>query len=403
MRLSETAPAAGSVRPTHRDNMAKTAGYYLSFIGLGLTAASLGPTLPGLAGQTGSHLSEISFLFTGRSLGYLIGTWFGGRFFDRVPGHPVIFAVLATLALTLAVVPLLPSLWLLTAVILVIGLAEGGLDVGGNTLLVWVHRHRVGPYMNGLHFFFGLGAFVSPIIVAQAILHTGGIAWAYWMLALLILPIAFYVLRLPSPAAQTAAKDDPSGRVNRLLVALIILFLFAYTGAEVAMGGWIFTYALARGMPEATSAYLTSAFWGALTLGRLLAIPIAIRLRPRYILLTNLVGCLVSLSFILIWPGSQLALWIGVLGTGLFMSAIFPTTLSLAERRMTITGRINSWFFTGASIGSMSLPWLIGQLFDVIGPGTVIWIVFADLSLALVIFFLLIARSARVVEKAVQD
>lgn len=403
MNLSETTPATGSAWSTSPENLSKTAGYYLAFIGLGLTAASLGPTLPGLAAQTGSHLSEISFLFTGRSLGYLLGTWFGGRFYDRTPGHPVIFAVLATLTLTLALIPLLPSLWLLTAIILVIGLAEGGLDVGGNTLLVWVHRHRVGPFMNGLHFFFGLGAFVSPIIVAQAILHTGGIAWAYWMLALLILPIAFYVLRLPSPAAQKVSANDPSGRVNRLLVALIILFLFAYTGAEVAMGGWIFTYALAQGMPEAISAYLTSGFWGALTVGRLLAIPVAMRFRPRYIMFSNLVGCLTSLSFILLWPGSQLALWVGVLGTGLSMSAIFPTTLSLAERRMTITGRINSWFFTGASVGSMSLPWLIGQLFELIGPGTVIWIVFIDMALALVIFFLLIARSARVMVKAAED
>ena len=47
------------------------------------------------------------------------------------------------------------------------GVAEGALDVGGNTLLIWVHRHKVGPFMNGLHFFFGAGAFLSPIIIAQ--------------------------------------------------------------------------------------------------------------------------------------------------------------------------------------------------------------------------------------------
>jgi len=46
--------------------------------------------------------------------------------------------------------------------------------------------------MNALHFFFGVGAFVSPIIVAQAILMTGDITWAYWVLALAHRDLAQY-------------------------------------------------------------------------------------------------------------------------------------------------------------------------------------------------------------------
>jgi FHS family Na+ dependent glucose MFS transporter 1 len=78
-------------------------------------------------------------------------------------------AALAVMAAMAFVVPTLSLLSLLIVVLLVLGMAEGLLDVGGNTLLVWVHQPNVGPYMNALHFFFGLGAFFSPIIVAQAI------------------------------------------------------------------------------------------------------------------------------------------------------------------------------------------------------------------------------------------
>jgi hypothetical protein len=42
---------------------------------------------------------------------------------------------------------------LLAGAIFALGMAEGALDVGGNTLLVWVHQEKVGPFMNGLHFF----------------------------------------------------------------------------------------------------------------------------------------------------------------------------------------------------------------------------------------------------------
>lgn len=384
--------------------LSKTAAYYLAFIALGLTSATLGPTLPDLADNTHTHLREVSFLFTARSLGYLIGSFFGGRLFDSKPGHPVMAVMLLGMALGLVLIPTLSLLWLLTAVLLLLGMAEGAVDVGGNTLLVWVHRHRVGPYMNGLHFFFGIGAFLTPLIVAQAVLLTGGITWAYWALTLVVVPVALWMLRLPSPAAQKVAQGGPAGQVNRPLVALIVAFFFLYVGAEVAFGGWIFTYAVElKVADEATAAYLTSGFWGALTIGRLLAIPLAARVRPRYILLGDLLGCLVSIGLVLLWPGSLVMVWLGTIGVGLSMASIFPTTISLAERRMTVTGQVTGWFFVGASAGGMLLPWLIGQWFEGVGPQVVMMILGVDLALALGILLVLISYSTRAVIKKIEE
>ncbi len=52
-----------------------------------MVGAALGPTLPGLAGHTGSSVQQISYLFTACSLGYLIGSFGGGRLYDHLPGH----------------------------------------------------------------------------------------------------------------------------------------------------------------------------------------------------------------------------------------------------------------------------------------------------------------------------
>ncbi len=396
MSLSKTALPADTSLPVIHKKTSGTVGYFVVFITLGLVTASLGPTLPDLAANTQTRLGEISFLFFARSLGYLVGSLLGGRLYDRWSGHPIMVVMLIGMAVLMTLIPLVPLLGLLTLVLFALGMVEATVDVGGNTLLVWTHRHEVGPFMNGLHFFFGVGAFLSPIIIAQAVLLSGDITWAYWILAMLILPVAAWMVRIPSPPAQKVSKEHRIGEVNHLLVALSAIFLLLYVGAEVSAAGWIFSYATALDLTTETMArYLTSAFWGSFTVGRLLAIPIAARFRPRTILLADLLGSMACLSLIVVWPHSAVALWVGILGFGFSMASIFPTTLSLLERRVTVTGQVTGWIFAGASAGAMSVPWLIGQLFEPIGPRVVMTAILVALICAAVVFFALIGYSNR--------
>jgi len=245
-----------------------------------------------LAENTNAELDAISFLFTAHALGYMLGSFFGGRLYDRMPGHPLMAGMLVLMAAMLALVPLAPALWMLTAVWLLLGIGGGALDVGGNTLLVWVHGRKVGPFMNALHFFFGIGSFLAPVVVAVSLTLSGNVTAAFWFLAVLVLPVALWLIRLPSPSppdetpslsqgsissAERAQLEAGSGK-TALLIALLLLF---YVGAEAAFAGWIPTYAVALNLGGATTAaYLASAFWGALTFGRLASIPIAARVRP---------------------------------------------------------------------------------------------------------------------------
>jgi fucose permease len=393
--MSKTLKSAD--QSTHRRQILRTVGYYAAFIVLGLGSAALGPTLPDLAARTGSQLGQISFLFTTHSLGYMIGSFQGGRIYDRLSGHQVMVLGLLLITAALFATPLIPLLWLLTVVIGLLGLAQGLVDVGGNTLLVWTYRDRVGPFMNGLHFFYGLGAFISPMIIAWMVSTSGDITWAYWTLAILSLPAAVWLFRLSSPSAPASSEGESSTVVNPWLVPLIALFLALYVGAEIGFAGWIYTYTVELGLGDATAAaYLTSGFWGAFTAGRLLAIPVAARLRPRSVLLLNFAGALASLAVLLLWPASTLAAWAGTLGMGLSIASIFPTMISMAERRLAITGQVTGWFFVGASIGGMSLPWLIGQLFESIGPRVTMSVILIDLLVAFGILVVLALIPARV-------
>jgi MFS transporter, FHS family, Na+ dependent glucose transporter 1 len=271
--------------------------------------------------------------------------------------------------------------------------------VGGNVLLVWVHRARVGPYMNALHFFFGLGAFLSPLVIAQALVATGGIRWGYWLLALSVMPIGLWLLRLKSPphvvpTGSTATGSTAAGSesTNWRLTALVMLFMCVYVGAEVGMGGWLYTYAVEMELASATSAaYLTSVYWGAFMVGRLLSIPIAARVRPRVILWTDLIGCMASVALIAALPQSQWALWVGAFGFGLFVASIFPTVITWSERRMNMTGLVTSMFLVGSSIGAITFPWLIGQLFDRFGPWITMPAILAFVILLAGVFIVLMA------------
>ncbi len=384
------------------DRWPSTIGYFAVFVVLGMETSILGPTLPGLAQQTAAQLAAISYLFTGHALGYMVGSFFGGRLYDRVPGHLVVVAMLALMAAVLILVPWIPVLWLLIPAWILLGVSGGALDVGGNTLLIWVHGRQVGPFMNALHFFFGVGSFLIPIIVAQAMALTGSFPWAYRVLALLLVPVALWMARVPSPASPNATNgqagterqagaDTRTGVDARRTVILICLLLGLYVGAEAAFGGWIYTYALALDLNDATTAaYLTSAFWGALTVGRLLAIPLATRFRPRSILLTDLAGCLVSAGILLLGSGSTTATWLGAMGLGLSMASVFPTAMSLAEHHIPITGQVTGWFLVSASIGGMLLPWLIGQLFEPVGPQMTMLAILLDLVAATLVLIVLL-------------
>jgi FHS family Na+ dependent glucose MFS transporter 1 len=365
--------------------LSSTYAYYAAFIALGLAAAVLGPTIGDLARQTGVRMDLISYLFTARSLGYLLGTSQGGRVYDYLPGHLVMAIMLTAMAFSLALSPLLPMLWLLIAVMFLLGIGEGAVDVGGNTILVWLHGTRVGPFMNSLHFFFGLGAFLPALIIDRVKAGSGGITWAYWILAIAILPVIVWLLRLPSPSAPHKEKTAGPVRKDSLLVALVAVFFFFYVGAEIAFAGWIYSYATALGVKSTLAAFLTSGFWGALTVGRFLSIPLVI----------DLAGCLISVSLLLFFPASTLALWAGTIGVGLSMASVFPTTLLLAGSHMTITGTVNGWFFMGSSLGGAALPWLIGQLFEAISPRMTMIVIMIDLIIMLVFFAGLVLHSTR--------
>ena len=92
------------------------------------------------------------------------------------------------------------------------------------------------------------------------------------------------------------------------------------------------------------------------------------------------------MGLILAWPTSLAALWLGTIGLGLSMAAIFPAMLTFSEHRLRLSGKVSGIIFGAAALGAMTVPLLIGQIFEAAGPRATMVALFIDLLIA---FFVL--------------
>ncbi len=360
--------------------------YAVCFVALGAGVAAIGPILPLLADNVGVSIAQISFVFTAQNLGNLIGSVGGGRLFDRFKSHRLMVLALLLVIATLVLIPLIGWFSILLLVLFFFGLGLGTVDVGGNLNLVWTFKSRVTPYMNALHFSFGLGGIVAPLIISIVMGWTrGSLNWALWSLVIFSLPGLAGLALLRSP--ENSSGEPQQGQANpedRKLIVLLILLFFLTVGIQSGYSGWIFTYVTELQIADsAAAAMITSIFWGSLTLGRLLTVPVAKKVPPGKIVLGNCLMTLLVLGLILIWPVQVWMMWVGTAGLGLATSSIFPTLISFAEARMVMTGKVTSLFFLGSSLGMMLLPMLLGQIFEFVSGFAMMLTLFITSFLAL--------------------
>ena len=220
-----------------------------------------------------------------------------------------------------------------------------------------------------MHFFFGIGTFLAPLIVGQFLIINDGVKFSYWAIAALILFAVSTFIKLPDPVSQTHQTKISGKNEQLVIVIMAICFMFFYSAIFNGYNGWLYSYTIDQKLgTEIEAAYITSAFFLSFTIGRLASIFIALKLKPSKILLMDFFGSLISIVVIYFWVQSSLVLWIGTIGLGFFVASMFPTTITLVTQYLNMTGKLTGWLLIGGSIGAMLLPWLIGQYYETTGP-----------------------------------
>jgi FHS family Na+ dependent glucose MFS transporter 1 len=145
----------------------------------------------------------------------------------------------------------------------------------------------------------------------------------------------------------------------------------------------------------ASAAYLTSLFWFTFTIGRLVSIPVAIRLAPAQILAVAFSGVAVFLGLLIAFPASTAVLWIAVAGIGLTMAPIWPSGYTLAVQSIRLTAGVSAAILLGDSVGGMVMPGLTGLFMERAGAGAMTYLILASMAATVVAFLAILAFRMR--------
>jgi FHS family Na+ dependent glucose MFS transporter 1 len=348
----------------------RSSAYFLLFFCMGMDMAVIGPTLPELAAQTGSTLAAIGMIFLLGAAGGTLGTLLASWLFGWAPGRIVLGGAQLCSGALLLLVPQVPWFGVLLGLFILKGVMGGMLNTGANTLLLWMHGEKAGPFVNTMHFFFGLGSSLSPFLLGLLLKAGGKYPDAYHLLGIVEMlagVMALGFLKAPRPPSGAPQENDAGEAAGStaLVVLSASLFLFFYVGVERTIGGWIYTYAVTLHFEDAVrAAFLTSFFWMAFTVGRLISIPAAMRFSPRTILPVAIAGCGAFLGLLVLAPASPAALWVAVAGTGLSIAPIWPVGYTLAGQSVRLTARVSGLIQLGSGLGGMVLPGLMGVLME---------------------------------------
>jgi MFS family permease len=84
----------------------------------------------------------------------------------------------------------------------------------------------------------------------------------------------------------------------------------------------------------------------------------------------------------------------GIFCMGLSIASISPTTLSMVEQMVAISGRLTGILWACGSLGAIVLPWLVGYLLSNYGTSSMILALLINVSIGLIVFVcLLVYRS----------
>jgi len=236
--------------------------------------------------------------------------------------------------------------------------------------------------MGLLHAAYGLGAFSSPLIATQFAQMSN---WSYHFLvssliAILNSIVIAIIFRGRSQDDCLAQIGQGPGEVNtseqsqarqilsNRAVHLLALFILVYIGVEMTIGGWIVTYIIKVRGGSPSSGYVSSGFFGGLTLGRVLLLWVNAKIGER---LALFIYAVLALAFeLVVWIIPSL-LWnaVAISVVGLLLGPMFPMAMNHSRRilpRWILTGSIG-WITGFGQAGSAFLPFITGSVVENFG------------------------------------
>ena len=246
---------------------------------------------------------------------------------------------------------------------LVMSLGGACVNAAANTLVSTVYGARRGPMLNVLGVFGAAGAVSVPLTFSGVTTYDQVHGR---LIALAAACGSIGVLQLLQRAPHTEVPVKPARGVSRAalrdpwVLALAVVLVIDF-GSEAVMAGWIGPYTLAA-VPSASPTTMLGLYWGALASGRML-MPLVLARMTKLVLLAS-AASVATLGLLAISAArTPLALGLCVAVTGLTLSPMAPTTLSVAgDRYERHTGTIFGVLLAVGQLGAIIMPWAVARV-----------------------------------------
>lgn len=379
---------------------------YLIFISLGLPDSLLGSGWPSMQVDFGVPSSYAGFVSMTISCMTVISALLSPRMIRKFQTKWIIIASIALTVLGLIGFSFSSRYWMLFVIAVPYGLGAGCIDASVNH---YVANHYASSVMNFLHCFYGVGAVISPYIMAQALKlarWNAGYRWtAYIQLGILLVCILSLPLWKKSESQSEEESSDSAGIMETVKVpgvTLTLLAFFAYCAGEATCFLWTPSYFAGTrpGLSAETVASFGSLIFGGLMLGRLIAGFISNKLGDKWLIRIGIAVELIGILLVFLPLKTHIVAAVGfvVIGTG--MGPIYPAIQHMAPSNFgrKYSAAVIGMQMASAYIGSTFMPMIFGQLQQTVGIGIMpaYLLIFAALNIGMLeIAYRKIARNHR--------
>jgi FHS family L-fucose permease-like MFS transporter len=206
---------------------------------------------------------------------------------------------------------------------------------------------------------------------AAASIDVSAVQLPYLVIGGALLLISLLLSRINLPVIEHVTDDDDAtGAHHRSAwqyrhLLLGVVGIFAYVGAEVAIGSHIVSYLAlpaVMGLDTTTAGNQVAFYWGAAMVGRFAGAYLLNKMSPAKLLAINAVGAIV-LVLISITTTGAVAMW-SLLAVGLMNSLMYPTIFTLAVAGLGRHTEEGSGLLCTAIVGGALVPLLFGTIAD---------------------------------------
>lgn len=383
-----------------------TAAYALSYVCVAFVAAGLGPLIPIKAEQMNRTPTDFKWAFVFKGVGCLIGTLLGLSI-EKLGGLHRTLAIAYLLVGGCALITYFTTNMLLyECVFLLVEMCKMLVNVA-STVCILRTQTTGEAWVKSFHFCYGVGAFVSPLIIKAMKLE------AFWVYAAAVVPVValLFVIK-PKFVDKTAITsqtnilqnntESSQRQVPMKLNILLAALLFFTTGNEAAFAGWLTSYGrMGDRLPLATCLLGESIFWVAMSVGRGMAIPLSMYWSNRRQMTMLIAGLFLTIFLcnILSWLSEYLlVMYVGSALMGLFASSVYPLTMSMpASLGLRTEGRNTSLYAMGGCFGVTLLPFAIGLVMEYSGPNS-LFLCMQAVTVGATLLFFFVRRTTKQVE-----